>query len=85
MNSVDYADIPPPHVLQHPRNGAMLTGGHQEMDVITHQDVGVNRAVPANSRLMQAFEIKAAIHLAKEAGNTVIPPLDDVKRDAGKL
>jgi hypothetical protein len=55
------------------------------MDVITHQDVGVNRAIPANSRLMQAFEIKAAIHLAKEAGNTVIPPLDDVKRDAGKL
>jgi hypothetical protein len=85
MDSIDYADVPSPYVLQHPRNAAALVRRHEKMDVIAHQDVRVNSAIPANGRLMQALEIKAAIHLAKKARGAIIPPLDHVKRKARNL
>lgn len=85
MNSVDYADKPSSNVLQHPGNGAGLIRRRQEVDVIAHQDIGMDRATPADGRFIQAFQVEPAVHFAKEASGAVIPPLDDVKRSAGKL
>jgi hypothetical protein len=85
MNSVDYADKPSSNVLQHPGNGAGLVRRRQEVDVIAHQDISMDGAIPAEGRFMQALQVEPAIHLAKEASGTVVPPLDDVKRSTGEL
>jgi hypothetical protein len=53
--------------------------------MIAHQNIRMDRTFAVTRGLGQAFEIKAAIDLAKEAGGAVIPPLDDVKRNSGKL
>jgi hypothetical protein len=85
VQRVDHAHIAPAHVLNHPPHGARSGGGHEQVHVVRHERVRVDRAAILRCALSQAFEIKAAVDVAEEARGAVVTALPDVQWDAGQL
>jgi hypothetical protein len=55
------------------------------MDMVPHQNVGMNGTSTGCSGSCQAFQIEAPIRFSEEAWRPVIAPLDDMKGHTGKL
>ena len=53
------------------------------MDVVGHEDVGMDGAAPIGSRFLQPVEVAVAIFLGEEAGLAIDASLDEVLRNVG--
>jgi hypothetical protein len=56
----------------------------QQVHVIGHQYVSMNRAAKALVQFGQGIQIESVVFVGEEAHRTVFPSLDDVPRDAGE-
>ena len=52
---------------------------------IGHQHVGVHAAFEALGQFLEVAQVNPIVFLGEEAGDTIIPPLNDVQGDARKL
>jgi hypothetical protein len=52
---------------------------------IGHQHVGVHAAFEALGQFLEVAQVNPIVFLGEEAGDTIIPPLNDVQGDACKL
>jgi hypothetical protein len=82
--------IKKPHItssdILHRRcNCADRRWGDKQVDMVGHQDIGMNRAGVTPGSLPQTLEIQAAVAVGEKARATVVPSLDDVQRDPGQL
>jgi len=64
--------------------GIRLMRRQQQMHMIRHQDVGMNRASGALRALLQLVEVISVVDIRKEAGLAVVAALDDVQSNAEK-
>jgi len=55
------------------------------MDMVRHENVGMNGTAARRGSSCEAFQIEAPIRFSEEAWRPVIAPLDDMKRHTGKL
>jgi hypothetical protein len=52
--------------------------------MIRHQDVGVHVTFEALRQFLKVAQVKLVILLGEKAGDTIVSPLNDVKRDPCK-
>ncbi len=84
VSLIHVSHVGPPQVL-HEMSHAMLRHGRDEqVNVIGHQDVGVQPAMVAPSGFFEIVEISPVVGVRVEARLTIIAPLDNVLRDARK-
>jgi hypothetical protein len=55
------------------------------MNVIGHQDVGMDDAIPIGSRLLQPMEVAVIVLLGKEARLSIDASLNEMHRHSGKM
>ncbi len=55
------------------------------MDVVGHQDVGMQLATVRQAKLAEILQIALAINLAEEAGLAIVATLDGVLGNAGQI
>ncbi len=68
----------PAEVLHHAGEAVWPSRRCQQVHVIGHQHVGIDRAAILACRIKQAVEVEPVVFLGKEGGLPVIAPLDDV-------
>src|SRR5690606_31279144 len=85
MPRIEQADIVRAEPLHQTANGASVGRCHEEVDMVVHQDVGVQAAKRRGQRLPQKLQVAQSIAIVEEAGEAVVAPLHDVLRDAGKV
>ena len=61
-------------------DGFCLLWGKQEMDMVRHQDVGVEFAFGLTDRFAEPVKIAGVVFFAEETRLTVMPALYDVQR-----
>jgi hypothetical protein len=83
VQEVEPADVSAPERLHHPGQRLNMTRRSEQVHVIVHQDIGVDRHVVRARRVVQAVEIEQAIGDAREHRRTIVAALDDVQRGAG--
>src|SRR3546814_4637045 len=59
--------------------------GHEEVDMIVHQDIGMQTAVRRRQRLPQELQVAQSIAIIQEAGQAVVATLHYVLRDVGQV
>src|SRR5690606_30721652 len=79
---IDAADVDPADPLHHPADDLAMLRGHQEVDVVGHQHVGMYVAAMAAGMLVQKREIELAVAVFEEAGLPAMSALHDVLGDA---
>ena len=55
---------------------------HQQVNVISHQDIGVHGGGVPHRSLLETRQVEAIIVLMKEDRLTIMPALDNVLRNA---
>jgi hypothetical protein len=80
---VDVTDVSPPQCLHDVSELAALARSHQQVDVVGHQDVGVDHASFPLRSLLQFLQVPDVVDIGKEAGLAVVAALDDVWGDPG--
>jgi len=60
-----------------------LARREQQVHVVGHQHIGVDRARIARRQLAQVVQVAPVVVIGEEADAAVIPALDDVQRGAG--
>lgn len=73
--------VAPPKGNDEPGDGFRPVGGDQQVDVVGHEGVGVQRAVFFLEGFAQPVKIGLVIFFTKEAGFAVMSPLHDVQGD----
>jgi hypothetical protein len=58
--------------------------GHQQVDMVCHQAVGMQSTFRSPEQMRKVKEIKASVLLFTEAVLPIVTPLDDMHRDARK-
>ena len=81
--AVDVLDVAPPECLHELGDPGPGFGADQQVDVVGHEDVGVEGAMPIGSRFLKPVEVAVVVLLGKEAGLSVDATLDDMLRQAG--
>jgi len=81
--AVDVLDITTPNGLHEPGYAGLGLGADQQVNVVGHEDVGMNGAVPIGSRLFEPVEVAVVVLLGKEAGLSVDAALDNMLGQAG--
>jgi hypothetical protein len=69
-------------ILHQQRSAIGILWREQEMDVVRHQDVGVNRARKLVGEPVQLLEIVCVIFRRVEARAAIVPALDCVQRNS---
>jgi len=85
MPGVEFSDIESANALHHPRNGAGCFRRSEQVHVVRHQYVRVDRAGIAHRHFAQGLQIQAAVHVVEEAGHAIVATLYDVLCDAGDV
>jgi len=83
MQEVEPADISPPKGLHHPRQRLRMRWRREQVDVIGHQHVRVNRHLVRPRRVAQAIKIEAMVVRAREYGRAIVAALNDVEHRTG--
>jgi hypothetical protein len=84
MEIVDPPDIAAAKAIHQPRGPLGAGRRQQEVDVVGHQDVGVDRATDIGGDLREIVEIGAPIGIVEEAGLAIDAALHEMDRHAGK-
>src|SRR5882672_11299920 len=58
-------------------------GREQQVHVVRHEDVSMDRARIARGKLAQMMQVTAVVVIGEEANAAVIPTLDDMQRGTG--
>ena len=70
---IDVGHIMTTQVLNRPPDGVTRLRRYQQMHVITHQHIGVNRATMPSSTLSQPGDVCTAIVIAKKDRLPIVP------------
>ena len=81
---VEMADVRSPQRLHHACRRGRVRGGDEQMRVIRHEHIRVDRAARAIAGMEQRRQIVLAILVVDETGGAVVPALYDVERMAGQ-
>ena len=84
VSIVHPADEARSHRVHHARHAGVVLGRHQQMNVIRHQRVGMDRAPEALTRFQQHFAVKLKIPLGAERLCAVVPALNNMQGHARK-
>ena len=84
MEIVDPPDIAAAEAIHQSRGPLGAGRRQQEVDVVGHQDVGVDRAADIGGDLREIVEIGAPIGIIEEAGLAIDAALHEMDRRAGK-
>lgn len=82
---VDVAHVAPTERLHGAGDASWCGGGHQQVDVVGHQNVGVHRARFTAGDLAQILQVPHIVDLREKAGTTVVAALDDVLGDVRQI
>jgi hypothetical protein len=85
MLVVEDANVSSPHVLHHCRDSAYRAGSHEKVHMIWHEHIGMDRAFVPNGRVAHASQIQTSIRVIEKTQAAVIPPLNNVQRNARQL
>jgi len=85
MAGIEEADVVGAEALHQAANVAGVLRRHQEMDMVVHQDIGMQVALRPGQRLAQEVEVAQSIAIVEEAGQAVVAALHHVLRDAGQV
>lgn len=80
--SIEIADIALPHALHQSRYAIVISWRHQQVNVVAHENVCMNRTRISLNRGGQVVEIPGAIGVAGENPLTIITALHHVLRQA---
>ncbi len=75
---MNIAHITPPQRLHARRDRTALRAGQYEVNMVCHEDIGMQTAVVLLRGFVQELEIKMVIIRMEKAGGSVIPPLDEM-------
>ncbi len=78
------AHVAPAERLHHARQAVLVLRRHQQVDVIGHQDIGMDATEIASRRLGQPVVVFGIILDGEENGAAIVAALDDVQRLVGK-
>jgi hypothetical protein len=85
MGAIDVLHMPPPQRHDERRHRRRLFRGEEQVDVIGHQHIGVQRALGLAQRFSQPMQVAAVVFLAEKARLAVVAALHDVERNSIKL
>ncbi len=77
------AHVAPAERLQRARQAVLVLRRHQQVDVIGHQDIGMDAADIASGRLGQPVVVSGIVLDGEEDGASIVAALDDVQRLVG--
>jgi len=83
MKGIDDADITTTNILHHHPDGSRSIRRRENVDVIAHKRVGMNRTTSTRCRFRQAFEIKPPVRIPEKTRGAVVAALDYVLRYTG--
>ena len=75
MTGIEGADVVSAESLHRTANVAGVLRCHEEVDMVVHQDVGMQAAVRCGQRLPQELQVAQSIAIFKEAGQAVVAAL----------
>lgn len=85
MATVEQAHVVAQERVQETGRRALIVRRQQQMDVITHQHVRVQRAAEAQQAFAQALQVAPTILIVQKTGQPVVAALHDVLRNAGQI
>ena len=62
-----------------------VAGGRQQVDMIAHEHVGMDRAAMAQTRVVQYVQVTSSIVVVEEARHAIVATLHDVLRNVGDV
>ena len=81
---VEMAHVGGPECLHHAGWRARVACGDEQVDVVRHQDVGMNRAACLLARVEKRQQITRAVEVVDKAGAAVVAALNEMKCVARK-
>ena len=78
MTRVEQADVAPAEPLHETAHVAGLLRRHEEVDMVVHEDIGMQAAVRCSQRFPEQLQIPEPVTVVEEAGQTVVASLDHV-------
>jgi hypothetical protein len=84
MEIVDPPDMAAAEAIHQPRGPLGAGRRQQEVDVVGHEDLGVERAADIGGDLREIVEIGAPVGIFEEAGLAIDAALHEMDRHAGK-
>lgn len=85
VGGVDVLHVAPPEGDDKPGDGFRPLRRDQQVDMVSHERVGMQRAAFLFKRLAQPVKVGPVIFFGEEAGLTVVSALHDVQRYAIKV
>src|SRR6185437_17063668 len=85
MAGVELADVAAAEFLHQASDGTRRRWRQEEVDVVVHQDVGVQRAAGVLQRLVENTQVAVPIAVIQKARQAIVATLDNVLRDAGQV
>lgn len=83
VEPVDVRDVAAADVLHHPRDGERRRPGGEDVHVVAHEDVGVERDLVGLRRELHASQKVVTVGFLEEDVLAVVPAHDHVLRDSG--
>jgi hypothetical protein len=81
IRGVDIGHIAPPNGLHPFGNAIGPRGRYEQMDMIGHQDIGMDGAAITFGSVVNGGEVQAIVLVSEENRLAIIAPLDDVVGD----
>ena len=82
---IERPHVAPPDRLHHARRRAALGRGEQQVHVVGHQDVGMDRATMLQGRFPQFLAIAREIRAVRETGLAIVAALHHMLRDSRQV
>lgn len=83
--AVDVLDVAAANGLHEPGYAVLGFRRYQQMNVVGHEHVGMNGAVPIGSRFLEPMEVAVIILLGEETGLSINAALDDMLGQSGQF
>ncbi len=84
IGTIDVLHIALAQVLHQQRSAVGFLRREQQVHMVGHQHVGVDRAAELRCILGQTLQVKYVVFVGEEAGVAVVTALDQVQRNTGK-
>ena len=85
MAIIEAPDVISREGMHQPWQRSRFAGRDQQVDMIVHEDAGMQRAAKTRQRLQQALQIVLPIFVVQETRQPVVAPLHHMLRNAGKI
>jgi len=85
IGMVHIRDVTAADILNQSADGFSVLGGDQQMDMIGHQHVGMNRTIMLLRAFVKPVQVRGIILITKERRLTTIAALDNMSGDARQI